>query len=171
MIRLGALLFALAAALPLHAAEPGDQARAIERLFRGGDAAQAMQKVDAALVERPADATLKFLKGVMLSETHRELEAMALFEAMTQEFPDQPEPYNNLAVLLAAKGQLDRSHELLEMALRLDPGYTTARENLGDVLVRLAQRAFERAGGAAPNVRLERKLKLLRELAAPPTAR
>lgn len=160
---LAALLVALG--LPALGAEAPEPARSIERLFRGGDAALALKRADAALVERPGDASLRFLKGVILEETHREPEAIGIFEAMVQDFPDLPEPYNNLAVLVAAKGQLDRARELLEAALRADPRYATAQQNLGDVFLRLAQRAYESAGTKPADPRLERKLKLLRELA------
>ena len=62
---------------------------------------------------------------------------------------------------------LERAREALEIALRLDPGYRTAHENLGDVLVRLAQRAYEAAsasGQAEPA--LQAKLRLVRDLTA-----
>jgi tetratricopeptide (TPR) repeat protein len=102
----------------------------------------------------------------MLSETGREAEAMEVFERLTQDHPDLPEPYNNLAVLHAARGQLDRARELLELALRQDPGYFAAQENLGDVFARLAQRAYEKASAsqqAEPS--LQRKLRIARDLA------
>lgn len=138
----------------------------VERLFRGGDTAQALQRADKVIAERPRDAAMRFLRGVMLSEMQRTAEAMEAFNRMIEDFPDLPEPYNNLAVLHAAQGQIDRARELLENALRHDPSYFTAHENLGDVFVRLAQRAYERATGsgrAEPS--LQRKLRLARELA------
>jgi Flp pilus assembly protein TadD len=138
----------------------------VERLFRSGESEQAMQKADRAIVERPRDASMRFLRAVMLSELHRTADAMDAFNRLIEDFPDLPEPYNNLAVLHAAQGQIDRARELLESALRHDPAYYTAHENLGDVLVRLAQRAYERAtaSGRADPV-LQRKLRLARELA------
>ena len=92
---------------------------------------------------------------------------MAVFERLTQDHPDLPEPYNNLAVLHAARGQLDRARELLEQALRHDPNYFAAQENLGDVFARLAQRAYEKASAnpqAEPS--LQRKLRIARDLSA-----
>jgi Flp pilus assembly protein TadD len=161
------VLAAWLAAASVHAADPpADPARDIERLFRSGDTALAEQRLDQAISTQPGSPRLLFLKGVMLSETRREGEAMAVFERLTQDHPDLPEPYNNLAVLHAARGQLDRARELLEHALRQDPGYFAAQENLGDVFVRLAQRAYERASAnprAEPAV--QRKLRLVRDLA------
>ena len=151
---------------PAHA-QLSSVAREIEKQFRAGDTRTALQRLELATATRPGDVGLRFLQGVLLSESGRTVEAVAVFERMTEEFPDQPEPYNNLAVIEAAKGQLDRARKLLETALRLDPAYRTAHENLGDVFVRLAQRAYE----AAANSRnaeplLQTKLRLARELAA-----
>jgi len=155
------------AAGPAAAADAPPSAREIEQQYRRGEAALASQRLALALAQRPADPGLRFLKGVMLTEAGQAAEAMALFEAMTQEFPDLPEPYNNLAVLHAGAGRLDRARELLEAALRLDPGYHAANENLGDVFVRLAQRAYQAAAaGPLAEATLRQKLRLASELAA-----
>ena len=100
----------------------------IERQYRGGETRLAMQRLDQALAQRPGDAPLRFLQAVLASETGQTAQAARLLERMTEEFPDLPEPYNNLAVLQAAAGQLDLARSLLETALRLDPGYRTAHE-------------------------------------------
>lgn len=162
------LLLALAGpAACLAATEAPDPAREIERVFRAGDATLAFQRVDQALVAQPDNARLRFLRGVMLSETRREPEAITVFERLIQDYPELPEPYNNLAVLHAARGQLDSARSLLETALRNDPSYLAARENLGDVFVRLAQRAYEQAGAAGRiDPALQRKLRMVRELTA-----
>ncbi|MBI5258669.1 MAG: tetratricopeptide repeat protein [Burkholderiales bacterium] len=158
---LAVLLYLTASA----SAQLADPARDIERLFRGGERALAFSRVDQAIATHPDDARLRFLRGVMLSESQREAEAMAVFERLTQDFPDLPEPYNNLAVLHAARGQLDRARELLETALRNDPAYLAALENLGDVFVRLAQRAYEQASNTLRvDATLQRKLRIVREL-------
>ena len=163
---LPACLLAASMAGPVWSAEPANPAREIEQQFRRGEVAQARQRLDQALIAHPADAGLRFLDGVMLSETGHSADAAALFTRLTQEFPDLPEPYNNLAVLQAAAGQVDSARALLETALRLDPDYRTAHENLGDVYVRLAQRAYEAAAGPRPETGLLTKLRLARELAA-----
>ena len=143
-----------------------DTTREIELQFRRGETAPALQRLESTLAQHPGDAALRFLKAVMLAEYGRSAEAAALLERLTQEFPDLPEPYNNLAVLQAAAGRLEPARALLESALRLDPGYRTAHQNLGDVLVRLAQRAYEAATGPRSDASLQNKLRLARELAA-----
>ena len=147
-------------------AQPLVTAAEIERQYRGGETGLAQQRLQQALQQRPGDAPLRFLQAVLLSETGQTAQARAALERMTEEFPDLPEPYNNLAVLHAADGQFDRARLLLETALRLDPAYRVAHENLGDVFVRLAQRAYEAASGPRSAPTLQSKLRLARELAA-----
>ena len=56
-----------------------------------------------------------------------------------------PEVQNNLGVMLAAKGRIDEARQAFEHALRNNPDYATAHENLGDILVHLAQRSYDSA--------------------------
>lgn len=160
----GLLMGLLTTGLPAAANTPATAAD-IERQYRGGDTRQAVLQLEQALAQRPGDAPLRFLQAVLASEAGQTAQATRLLERMTEEFPDLPEPYNNLAVLQAAGGQLDRARNLLETALRLDPAYRTAHENLGDVFVRLAQRAYESAAGPRSEPLLQTKLRLARELA------
>lgn len=172
------LVLALLCAGPLMAQGAGGPAAAsgsaarneVERLQRAGQSAEAMQRLDKALAEDPRDAELRFLKAVMLAEAGRANEAAEIYTRLTQEFPELPEPWNNLAVLQAAQGRLDEARDALEAALRNDPGYAVAQENLGDIYVRLAARAYERAGSTSPQA--QRKLQLARQLvnATPPAA-
>ena len=66
-----------------------------------------------------------------------------------------PEPYNNLAVIYASQNELEKARAALDMALRNNPSYTIAHENLGDILTRLALQAYQRAqqwGGGSRNL-------------------
>ncbi len=153
------------AAMSAQTTDAAVNARDLELQYRRGDQALALQRLEAALAARPGDSGLRFLKAVLLGETGRTADAVQMLERMAEDFPDLPEPHNNLAVVHASAGRLERAREALEVALRLDPGYRTAHENLGDVLVRLAQRAYESAaagGHAEPN--LQTKLRLVRDL-------
>lgn len=134
----------------------------IERLHRAGHSAAALERIERGLQADPREPQLRFLKGVILADTGRRAEAAEIYTRLTQEYPELPEPYNNLAVLHAADGRLDEARAALENALRNDPTYATAHENLGDIYLRLAVRAFERSDRRSPDV--QRKLQLAREL-------
>lgn len=122
-----------------------DEVADISKLIREGKATEAMQKTDAALLQKPKDPQLRFLKGLMLAEQNKSAEAIAIFLKLTDDHPELPEPYNNLAVLYGANGQYDKSRAALEMAIRTNPTYGTAHENLGDVYAKLASQAYDKA--------------------------
>ena len=73
------------------------------------------------------------------------------------------EPFNNLAVLYAAKGQYSVAKEALDAALRANPNYADAHENMGDVLLQLAKYSYQRSLQINPAQRgISRKLTLLK---------
>ncbi|MCS6945150.1 MAG: tetratricopeptide repeat protein [Sutterellaceae bacterium] len=137
----------------------------VERLLRAGDLAAALAHADAALAREPRNLTLRFVRAVILADQGKTAEAIAAFEELTQDFPELPEPYNNLAVLLAAQGQLEQARALLLRALQAQPNYLTAQENLGDLYVALAAEAYQRVLTMDPgNRNVQSKLALTREL-------
>lgn len=139
---------ALLAALVSLPARADDLASA-QRLWLAGQKTQAVQQVEQALARTPDNLQLRFALGVMRMELGDRAQALTLFTRLTQDFPDLADPYNNLAVLHAAAGELDEAKAALEQALRLQPDHVQALENLGDVLTRMALRAYQRAQKAA----------------------
>lgn len=137
----------------------------VQRLMRASQWAEAITAVDKALAAKPRDAQLRFMKGVALTEQGKANDAIALFTKLTEDFPELPEPYNNLAVLYASQSQYDKARAALEMAIRTHPSYATAHENLGDVYAKLASQAYTKAlqlDGA--NNAAQGKLNLMRDL-------
>ena len=110
-----------------------------------GQQAQALDRVNQILSSRPRDAQARFLKGLILTEQNKAQDAIEVFTRLTQDFPELPEPYNNLAVLYAAQGQYEKARQSLEMSIRTHPSYATAYENLGDVYTKLASQAYDKA--------------------------
>jgi tetratricopeptide (TPR) repeat protein len=140
----------------------------VNRLLKNGQPTEAMAKVDQFLVGKPRDPQMRFLKGVILAETGKSNEAIATFVKLTEEFPELPEPYNNLAVLYAGQSQFDKARVALEMAIRTNPSYATAHENLGDVYAKLASQAYSKALQLdGSNAGVPPKLALIRNLFAP----
>jgi ketosteroid isomerase-like protein len=117
----------------------------VQRLMRAGNMTEALSKADAALAKTPRDPQLRFLKGLILTEQKKTTEAIGVFIKLTEDFPELPEPYNNLAVIYGQLGQYDKARAALEMAIRTHPSYATAHENLGDVYARLASQAYDKA--------------------------
>jgi Flp pilus assembly protein TadD len=137
----------------------------VARLLRAGQPAEALRQADELLAGRPNDAQLRFLKGVAQSQSGAAQAAQDTFTALTQDYPELPEPYNNLAVLHAGAGRLEPARAALETALRLSPGYATAYQNLGDVYARLAAKAWQRALELDPaNPALQPRLQVLQQL-------
>lgn len=159
--------FALLCLLSLTAAPlAADELSDAQALLKRGDAAGALRKLEPRIAARPQDAQARFLKGVVLSELKRDEEAKQVFRELTIEFPELPEPYNNLAVLYAASGDFDNARQALEAAVRVNPKYATAYENLGDIYAELARGAYDRAATLTPGSGTVRnKLQLARQLA------
>ena len=122
-----------------------DEVSDIDKLIRAGQTVEALRKVDTALVLHPKDAQMRFLKGLILTQQNKPSDAIAVFSKLSDDYPELPEPYNNLAVLYAANGQYDKARASLESAIRVNPTYGTAQENLGDVYAKLASQAYDKA--------------------------
>ena len=125
-----------------HASDPLQEA---QNHARQGQWAPALERVDQYLASRPRDAQARLLKGVILAELNRQNDALSVFSKLAEEFPDLPEPHNNMAVIYAQQKQFDRARNALLAALRTNPSYATAHENLGDVYARLASQAYDKA--------------------------
>lgn len=140
----------------------------VQQLLKSGNAAEALKRADQFLATQPKDAQMRFLKGVALAEQNRANDAVSVFVKITEDFPELPEPYNNLAVLYANQGHYDKARTALEMAIRTNPSYATAYENLGDVYAKLASQAYAKALQVdAGNAAVAPKLALIRDLFTP----
>jgi len=146
-----------------------------QRLADDGRPDDALAAIEVALKESPSDVRLRFLKGVILSGQGKDTAAIEVFQGLARQFPELPEPHNNLAALHAARGELDLARAALDEAVRALPSYALAHENLGDLHLRLAMRSWQRATELEPaNAAAASKLRLARELsqriAAPASA-
>ena len=145
-----------------------DEYADVNRLVRAGQLTEALTKADQYLVGKPRDPQMRFIKGVIQTEAGKPADAIGTFTKITEDYPELPEPYNNLAVLYASQSQFDKARAALEMAIRTNPSYATAHENLGDVYAKLASQAYSKAlqldGG---NTGVQPKLALIRTLFTP----
>ncbi|MBS0598035.1 MAG: tetratricopeptide repeat protein [Comamonadaceae bacterium] len=156
----------LSALLGMPLAHAADDYAEITQLLRAGKAQEALVKVDQRIAANTRDPQLRFLRGVAQADMGKHAEAIATFTKLTEDYPELPEPYNNLAVLYANQNQLDKARAALEMAIRTNPSYSTAHENLGDIYAKLAGQAYSKALqlDASQANSLRPKLALIREL-------
>ena len=142
------------------------------QLLRSGQHQQALERVNRVLAAKPRDAQARFLKGLILTEQGKQPEAIDVFTKLTQDHPNLPEPYNNLAVIYASQGQYEKARAALEQSIRTHPSYATAYEILGDVYAKLASQAYGKALQLdASNTGAQNKLSLVRELVREPGAK
>lgn len=115
------------------------------QLLKSGQHAEALKQVNRHLSAKPKDAQGRFLKGIILTGMNKQKEAIEVFQKLSEDYPDLPEPYNNLAVIYAQQKQYEKAKQALESAIRTHPAYATAHENLGDIYSRLASQAYGKA--------------------------
>ncbi|SEL12808.1 nuclear transport factor 2 family protein [Nitrosovibrio tenuis] len=145
----------LLAASAVHA----DENEEVAKLYKQGNLVKALEQADAYLASKPRDAQMRFNKGLILTEQKKVADAIKIFSSLSDDYPDLPEPYNNLAVLYASQGQYEKARDALEAAIRTHPSYSTAHENLGDIYAKMASQAYGKAlqldkGNAAAQTKL-----------------
>jgi Flp pilus assembly protein TadD len=162
LCRAALIASAFVVAAPVYAATVAQEAQA---LIQQGQAAEALRKLDAHLAKNPQDAEARFARGLALVKLNRNRDAVRVFADLTRDYPQLPEPYNNLAVLYAAEGNYTKAREALEAALVNHPSYATAHENLGDIYTALAGAAYNKALQLeSANATVRRKLSLINQL-------
>ena len=134
-------------------------------LVREGRPSEALIQIERALKDDARNPQLRFLKGVLLAQNDKPGPAEAVFAALIEDYPELPEPYNNLAVLRAQANDWEGARQVLTRAVAALPTYALAQDNLGEVHLRLAEQAFAKAAQSTPpGEPAARKLGLTREL-------
>jgi len=165
LLRSASFALALLCAAPAWA----DEVSELRAMLARGEAEAALKRAQAASAAQPRDAQLRFLQAVALMDLQRDDEALALFTRLSQEYPELPDPQNNIALLHARAGRLEQARQALETALRNDPSHRLSRTNLGQVYLMLAVQAWEQAATGGPlEPALQRRLEAVRALLPPP---
>jgi len=147
-MQLARLIFSLTLLATFPAAQAATL-QEINQLYKKGKSEQALVELDAYLASLPKDTwgrnvtQARFLRGIILTEQKRTDEAIRVFSRLTLDYPDLPEPYNNLAAIYVAQSKYDMARETLERAMRIDPAYATLQANLSDVYAKLSTQAYE----------------------------
>ena len=142
-----------------HKGTPHDE---VQKSMLARDWFNALSQVDQYLINQPRDPQMRFWRARLLEQLNQPDEALATYTTLAQDYPELPEVQNNLGVMLAAKGNVDEAREAFEHALRNNPDYATAHENLGDVFLHLAQRSYDNASRLdGTNKNLKKKITTL----------
>ena len=118
----------------------------IKLLLKNGKYSRAEKLLDKSIEEdKKNNPEFLFYKGIIETNIGKNNEAIETFRNLTENFPELPEPFNNLAVLYAEKGQFKLAKEILERAIKTNPSYLTAHINLGDIYTKMASEAYNKA--------------------------
>lgn len=117
----------------------------IQNLMQQGNFEQALTLTEQELGTNSDNIQALFLKGLILARMDKLNEAEKVFVDLTDNNPELPEPFNNLAVIYAARGDFDKAEAALRKAINTHPSYATAHENLGDIYAKMASQAYNRA--------------------------
>ncbi|MFW7342885.1 tetratricopeptide repeat protein [Pollutimonas sp. H1-120] len=134
--------------VPLTASEITSRISQMLDQGRNEEALEVIQKRTAQLEQQGGigtDVQLMFLHGRALAALGRDAQAIDLYLKMTTLYPELPEPWNNLAAEYVKQGKLDMARDALSMSLAANPNYGTAKANLGQVQLMLAQESFRNA--------------------------
>lgn len=117
----------------------------VQKSMQARDWFNALSQVDQYLTNQPRDPQMRFWRARLLEQLKQVDEALETYLALAQDYPELPEVQNNLGVMLADKGRVDEARAAFEHALRNNPDYAIAHENLGDIFLHLAQRSYDNA--------------------------
>lgn len=117
----------------------------VRKLLRQARHDAALTWINKALATNPRDPQMLFWRAYIFERQGQADAALAIYLALTQDYPELAEPFNNLGVLYAAKGDYPRAKQAFDMALRDNPSYAIAHENLGDLLLHMARQSYEQA--------------------------
>jgi tetratricopeptide (TPR) repeat protein len=137
-----------------------------------GQLQAAQTLISRQLEKQPSDPQMRLMRSQIQVAQGQKDQAIDTLEALTQEFPELPEPYNNLAVLYAGQQRFDSALTALTQAIRARPDYALALENLGDVHAALARQSYLKAKalpsqGPLVTLRLDSKIQLTGQVLQP----
>ena len=129
---IAAIMFGAAASFPAMAEFEYDEPRneteriqLVDRLIVEKQFDDALKQIDLALKANPRNVQLQFKKAVVYNRMGNRRVAKTLFGDMIDKYPEIVEPYNNLAAIYAAEGNLDKARELLTQAVTLNPNFAS----------------------------------------------
>ncbi len=137
----------------------------VQALLESGELDKALAAADGFIDDHPEDPRMRFLKGLIFTSQSKWDDAIVVFRTLADDYPQLPAPLNNLAVVYAETGDYESARNVLIEAIKLDPDYAAAHENLGDIYVTLAAEAYQRGASKGSGKRTAAaKLRVLEQL-------
>jgi len=145
----------------------------VEKLVKARKFEDAIDLINSQLKKTPRNVQLRFVKARLQIELRQFTQAKKTLIEITQQFPELPEPYNNLAAIAADQENWIEARDYLELALKLRPSYAIASANLGEIYIRLGAQAYENAAKYAlvNQSQYTRRSKALMDILKPPPKR
>ena len=129
---------------PSNAADQFD-AGTINQLIKNNQLILALEKVDQWLDLQPNAALPLFLKARILTTNGKNDQAVTIYEKVIEVEPDLPEAYNNLGLIYAAEGNLEKATRYFQLGLQTNPTYATLYQNLSTLYATRAISAYRKA--------------------------
>ena len=117
----------------------------VRKLLRQAKYPQALLLVNKGLANNPRDPQMRFWQAFIFEQLGQADMALQAYLDLTREYPELAEPFNNLGVIYASKGDYPNAKAALDNALRANPKYAAAHENMGDLLVNMARQSYEQS--------------------------
>ena len=106
---------------------------------------QAARSGEQLLQKHSGDPDIEFLTAYAYQMSQQSGKAARYYQELIREYPELPEPRNNLAMIYLSNGDYDRASELLVNAINTHRSYATAYENLSNIYTGIASEAYRRA--------------------------
>ena len=118
------------------------------QLIKEGKKSEALVYINNYLKGNPNDPQMLFWKAKILNDSYIAIEkeeGFQLYITLSDNYPELAEPHNNLGVIYAAQGDYSKAMHYFELALRANPTYSIASENLADLYAQLAATHYKNA--------------------------
>ena len=118
------------------------------QLIKEGKKSEALVYINNYLKGNPNDPQMLFWKAKILNDSYissEKEEGFQLYLTLSDNYPELAEPHNNLGVIFAAQGDYAKAIHYFELALRANPTYSIASENLADLYAQQAANYYKNA--------------------------
>ena len=106
---------------------------------------EALTQISTILADNKDDFRALLLKGNVNKLMGNTDQAVSIFKELIEQYPQMPEPYNNLAVLYADTGQTALAVETLQQVFSTSHSYSAAFNNLRNLYNEMASSAYREA--------------------------